>query len=280
VTSPRRSSEPGGVESRIDGTGGRPSAGKAVVRHDKILAVLAQGGEVSARELAQQFTVSLITIRRDLMLLERQGKLRRTHGGAILSPTRVVEFSFFERGRMRAEEKALIAREAAKLVRPGMAISLDGGTTTFEVAMVIREISPLTVLTPSLAIAAVLYAQANIELVLVGGMAGSNSPDLTGTLTEQNLKQFHVDLAFVGCDGIDHDGAYAKTVAVIRVCRAIVDGSDKIVLVADHSKFAKPSFSRFATLQEFDRIITDDRVPDATRQWLSDQSLPVTYATP
>ena len=248
------------------------------VRHDKIVKLLSKQGEASVQVLADSFGVSVMTIRRDLMLLEQARRLTRTHGGAVLSKVGVVEFAFERKGKKYAAEKHAIALAVASLIRPGMSISLDSGTTTLEVAKAIASIDSLTVLTSSLAIASALYAHENIELVLLGGRARTGSPDLTGLLTEENTRQFHVDLAIVGADGVNREGAFTTTVDVTRVCQAIMAGGEKTMLVADHSKFSRPSFARFATLKEIDDIITDAGTPPATRKWLSKHARRVTYA--
>ena len=248
------------------------------MRHEEILKVLRKRGESSVQVLAELFNVSVMTIRRDLMLLEQAGKLVRTHGGAVLSKSGIVEFAFERKGKKYAEEKQAIARAAASLVQPGMSISLDSGTTTLEIAKAIVGIDSLTVLTSSLAIASALYAHENIELVLLGGCARAGSPDLTGWLTEENAKQFHVDLAIVGADGVNQEGAFTTSVDVTRVCQAIMEGGEKSILAVDHSKFDKPSFAKFAALKDIDQIITDTGVSRATRKWLSKHAKHVTYA--
>ena len=141
-------------------------------RHEDILKLLRERGDASVQVLAESFGVSVMTVRRDLMLLEQAGKLTRTHGGAVLSSAGIVEFAFERKGKRHAAEKRAIAREVASLVQAGMSVSLDSGTTTLEVAMAIAGIDSLTVLTSSLAIASALYASENIELVLLGGRAG------------------------------------------------------------------------------------------------------------
>jgi DeoR/GlpR family transcriptional regulator of sugar metabolism len=250
------------------------------VRHDKIVKLLSKHGEASVQVLADSFSVSVMTIRRDLMLLEQAGRLMRTHGGAVLSRVGIVEFAFERKGKEYAAEKRAIALAVASLVQPGMSISLDSGTTTLEVAKAIAGIDSLTVLTSSLAIASALYVHENIELVLLGGRARTGSPDLTGWLTEENTRQFHVDLAIVGADGVNREGVFTTTVDVTRVCQAIMAGGEKTILVVDHSKLNRPSFARFATLKEIDHIITDASISPATRKWLSKHAGRVTYARP
>ncbi len=247
-------------------------------RHERIVAFLGGRGEASVQDLAEHFDVSLMTIRRDLALLERAGRLTRTHGGAVLSKPGVVEFAFVEKGERFAAEKRAIAREAARLVQPGMSVALDSGTTTLEVAKAIRSIDGITVLTSSLAIASVLYAQDNVELVLLGGTARKGSPDLTGWLTEENLKQFKVDLAIVGADGVTPDGAYTKAVDLTRVCQAVMAAGQRTILVLDHSKLGKTSFARFTTLNRIDHLITDAGAASPTRKWLSKAVSNITYA--
>jgi len=247
-------------------------------RQAAIVNLLAENGDVTVQSLARRFGVSEMTIRRDLMLLERAGELTRTHGGAVLSKAGIIEFSFKKKERECAEEKRAIAREAAALVHPGMAVTLDTGTTTLEVARAIARVKPLTVLTSSLAIASVLHAHDPIELVLLGGTARKGNPDLTGWITEENLKRFCVDVAFIGADGVSPDGVYTTEMSIARVSQAMLAGSKHNVLVLDHRKFEQPSLVRFSSWDEIHRIITDNRVPAPTRKWLRKLGKPITFA--
>ncbi|HOJ60713.1 MAG TPA: DeoR/GlpR family DNA-binding transcription regulator [bacterium] len=247
-------------------------------RHVAILDLLAENGEVTVQHLARRFAVSEMTIRRDLVMLERAGELIRTHGGALLSKAGVIEFSFKKKERECAEEKQAIAREAAALVRPGMALTLDTGTTTLEVARAITRIKPLTVLTSSLAIASVLHAHDHVELVLLGGTARKGNPDLTGWITEENLKRFCVDLAFIGADGVSPEGIYTTEMNIGRVSQAMIAGAKQIVLVVDHRKFEQKSLVRFASWEAIHRVITDSQVSAKTRKWLRKLGKPITFA--
>lgn len=247
-------------------------------RHAAIVNLLAENGEVTVQSLARYFQVSEMTIRRDLVLLERAGELTRTHGGAVLSQAGIIEFSFKKKERECAAEKRAIAREAAALVHPGMAITLDTGTTTLEVARAITRIKPLTVLTSSLAIASVLHAHDPIELVLLGGTARKGNPDLTGWITEENLKRFSVDLAFIGADGVSPEGVFTTEMNIARVSQAMIAGSRHNVLVVDHRKFEHPSLVRFASWDEIHQVITDSRVPASTRKWLRQLGKPISFA--
>ena len=249
-------------------------------RHAKILERLATHGEDSVQALADHFQVSVMTIRRDLAELESKGELTRTHGGAMLSRAGIIEFAFREKGQHNAGEKLAIAREAAALVHPGMTITLDTGTTTLEVAKALAGVPDLTVLTSSLAIASALYGRPNVSLLLAGGAVRAGSPDLYGWLTEENLKQFRVDIAFIGADGADREGVFTTDVDVARVSQAMIASAGETVLVADHTKFARPAFVRFAAWRDIDRVITGNTMAANTRRWLKKAVGTVTYAKP
>jgi DeoR/GlpR family transcriptional regulator of sugar metabolism len=247
-------------------------------RQTTILDLLASQGEVGVQDLAQRLDVSVMTVRRDLTQLKRDGHLTRTHGGAVLSHAGVIEFAFLEQSKVRAAEKAAIAKAVAAMVRPGMTVTLDTGTTTLEVARAFAGIRPLTVLTSSLAIASALYAHDHIELVLLGGTTRKGSPDLSGWLTEENLKRFRVDLAVLGADGADADGAYTTGVSVARVSQAMIAGAKSTVLALDHTKLGKAAFVRFAEWGDFGHVVTDAGAPGAAREWLGKAVKQVTYA--
>ena len=236
-------------------------------RHQSILDLLTEDRAVSVQQLAAKLQVTPATIRRDFDELQAAGRLERTHGGAVLSRSGRIEFRLKRRELQMAPEKQAIARAAARLVRPGMTLSLDTGTTTLEVARAIAGLGDLRVLTSSLAVAAALHPHPGIRLVLLGGQARTDEPDLFGELTEENLKRFHVDMAIIGADRVTPDGLYASDPEVVRVSRAMLLGADRSVVVADHTKFGTPAFYRFGTWDDIDTVITDHGLPAAARQW-------------
>tara|TARA_R110001592_G_scaffold39449_5_gene129845 strand:- start:527 stop:1213 length:687 start_codon:yes stop_codon:yes gene_type:complete len=210
-----------------------------------------------------------MTIRRDLEALESQNALTRTHGGAIFSRQSVAEFAFLERNRTSIEEKRGIARAAAALVEPGMRIVIDTGTTTLEVARALGGIEGLQVLTSSLAVASALHAHPHMEVVLLGGNVRSNSPDLSGSLTEDNLRKFRVNLAILGADALDERGLYTTDLSIARVSEAMIDVAEDTVLVADSRKFRRTSFVKFADWSQIGHLIVDDSVVAEHRAWLT-----------
>ena len=161
---------------------------------------------ISIAELAREFDVSEMTIRRDLSALEAKTHIQRTHGGAVLTERMILEFDYRERREKNRAAKCAIAAEARKLVRPGQRLLLDTGTTTLELAALLADGEDLTVITPSLAVASELQHAAGVEVILLGGVIRRGSPDLTGPVTEQCLEMFAADLAIQGADGIGLDG--------------------------------------------------------------------------
>lgn len=238
-------------------------------RQQTIMEQLHGGREVTVEELARQFHVTPVTIRRDLDALATDGGVTRTHGGAVLSRAGVIEFRFLDRAQEQLEPKRAIAAYMATIVKPGMTVVLDTGTTTLEVARAIGGIPQLRVLTSSLAIASALQAHDNLDLVLLGGSVRHRSPDLSGPLTEENLRQFRPDLAILGADGVDCDGAYTSDLAIAGISRAMIAVAGESWLVVDSTKFARRSFVKFAGWDDLDHIVTEKCIGSDDRRWLS-----------
>lgn len=236
-------------------------------RHQAILDFLTEDRAVGVQQLAARLQVTPATIRRDLEELQAAGRLERTHSGAVLSRAGRIEFRLKRRELLMAPAKRAIAAAAARRVHPGMTLAIDTGTTTLEVARAIAHTADLRVLTSSLAVAAALHPHPGIRLVLLGGQARTDEPDLFGELTEENLSRFHVDLAIVGADRIAPAGLYATDPEVVRVSRAMLLGAEVSVVVADHTKFGTPAFYRFGVWDEIDTVITDSGLPAESRKW-------------
>jgi len=249
-------------------------------RHDLILQRLAGGRELTVEDLARDFAVNVVTVRRDLARLAARGLLRRTHGGAVSSRSGRIEFEFNRKQQTHQAEKSAIADAAVRMIQPAMAVSLDTGTTTLELARRLARVGPgpLQVLTSSLAIAAELYRQEAIELVLLGGTVRKDNPDMAGMLTEENLRLFRVNVAFVGADAVSPAGLFTTDSTIARVSAAIINGAETAVLLADHSKFSGTAFVHMADWSVIDAVVTDAALPPDARAWLEQTGAKVTYA--
>ena len=148
-----------------------------VQREARLRDVLKRHGEAGVAELAAELGVSAMTLRRDLDRLERAGLVRRTHGGAVLAERLGFAFDFSARRQVNHKAKQAIAAEAARLVKPGDVVLLDAGTTTLELAVLLRDVADLVVVTPSLAVASELQFSAGVKTILLGGMLRSGLED-------------------------------------------------------------------------------------------------------
>ncbi|MCH2115706.1 MAG: DeoR/GlpR family DNA-binding transcription regulator [Pirellulales bacterium] len=236
--------------------------GKRISVQQRQLAIcklLENGKEVTILDLAKQFQVSEMTVRRDLDKLEQTGQVRRTHGGGMPAQRMVFEFDFLSRRKTNARAKQAIAAEAIKLVQPGHRIILDSGTTTLALAHLLRDYQDLVVITPSLAVASELQFSEGIQVVLLGGVVNKGSLDLTGLVTERMLELFTADLAFQGTDGIGADGAiYTNDLKMAHVDQKIRHQAERCYVLADSSKIGKTALARYTTIKNVDALITDD----------------------
>jgi DeoR/GlpR family transcriptional regulator of sugar metabolism len=240
----------------------RQSKLHARARINQVRALLATQPYVTIADLSQRFGVSEMTVRRDLARLETEDRVRRTHGGAVAAERLVFEFEYGARGRTRRAEKQAIAREARKLVQPGQRIILDAGTTTLELAVLLKDCPNLTVITPSLAVASELQFAPNVSVVLLGGILRPGSPDLTGPVTEHCLQLFAADWAFQGAEGIGLNGdVFNIDVQLGQIDRKMRSIAERSCLLADSSKIGRSALYRNGNLRDFHCFITDRGAP-------------------
>ena len=234
----------------------------SAARQAKIRERFAERNGVTIGQLAREFGVSEMTIRRDLAALEEKTHIQRTHGGAVLTERMILEFDYRERRETNRAAKRAIAAEARKLVRPGQRVILDTGTTTLELAVLLKDATDITVITPSLAVASELQHAAGVEVILLGGIIRDGSPDLTGPLTEHCLELFSADLAIQGADAIGPDGSiYNTDLRLARVDKLMRKIAQRSCVLADHSKIGRTALARSGSLGEVDVFITDKTAP-------------------
>ncbi len=244
-------------------------------RRRKIEAFLDQG-LADIDRLSRELHVSSMTIRRDLAVLEKQGKVLRTFGGAIPSGRLAYEFTFKEKEARNKKEKEWIGRISRSLVHPQDVVFIDTGSTALAVAKALRSIKPLTLVTINLCVASEYVGQNETRVLVPGGELSAHSPDLYGEWTLEFLSRIHVDVAFLGCDGIDPaEGFYASDIKVAAVSRLILSRSRMTYLAADSSKFDKKSFCCIAPLSHLKGIITDEGLSRKTCQTLLEKQIPL-----
>jgi DeoR/GlpR family transcriptional regulator of sugar metabolism len=248
----------------------------ATQRQDRILEEIQRHGAVRVSDLVDLLGVSDMTVRRDLDVLAKRGLLDKVHGGASAVGSPAAEEPGFQAKSMRElAEKEAIAERAASLVRPGTAIGLSAGTTTWVLARRLSSIADLTVVTNSVRVADVLHqsgqqaGQPQHSVVLTGGIR-TPSDALVGPLAVNALSTLHLDLVFMGAHGMDErSGFTTPNLMEAETNRAFVRAARRLVVVADHTKWGVIGLSAFATAEEADVLVTDARLPRRVQKLMS-----------
>ena len=250
------------------------------MRKKQILEMLHKKSTVLVPDLVKLFGVSAVTIRSDLNDLTRRGLTERCHGGALPAGRMVFAHTFEQHFRAHRKQKFAIALEAAKLVKPGNRILVDTGTTMVCFAEVIKECKDITVVTSSLAIAAMMQYAPNIAAILLGGRVTEGRLELTGILTEAGLDILAGDITFQGAHGISMDGSlYAPDMSIARVNQKMRTRADRKYLLADSSKIGKTALVRHGSLTDFDAFYTDDGIDSAQKKELEQLGVPIIVVT-
>jgi DeoR family transcriptional regulator of aga operon len=245
-------------------------------RLEAILEGLSADGSVAVAMLMERFGVSAATIRRDLDLLERQHLLTRTHGGAVAQGV-LYELPLRYKASRHEAEKRRIAEAAVARVAEGAAVGLTGGTTTTEVARALADRQRLTVVTNALNIASELAIRPNIKLVVTGGYARAESYELVGPLAVQSLSGLHLDIVFVGADGISRsDGLTTHHEVEADTNRALIERAKRVIVVADGSKLGRVAFAQICPIEMAHELITDRQADTDEVAELRDSGLTVT----
>lgn len=220
-------------------------------------------GRVDVAALAAELDVTPETVRRDLTALERQGLLRRVHGGAIPVERLGFEPALTTRSQALTTEKDSIAKAALAELPTEGTVLLDSGSTTARLAELLPADRELTVVTNSIPIALTLSPRSNLQVLVLGGRVRSRTLADVGSWALSALADIRVDVAFLGTNGISVEyGVTTPDQAEADVKRAMVAAARRSVILADHTKIGEDYFARFATLAEIDMVITDDAARD------------------
>jgi DeoR/GlpR family transcriptional regulator of sugar metabolism len=254
-------------------------------RQSLILQAVRSDGSARVSDLTARLGVSDMTIRRDLEVLARDGLVEKVHGGAVLPGTPASHEPGFEAKLVLEQpEKAAIARAAASMVAPGMAIALAAGTTTFALAQCLLDVPGLTIVTNSLRVTN-LFSEARSSLdssadsvVLTGGVR-TPSDALVGPIADLTIRSLHFDLLFLGCHGFDAGaGLTTPNLAEAETNRSFIRVARQVVVLADHTKWGLVSLSSFARLSEVDVLVTDDMLNAGARAEVAEQVGEILYA--
>jgi DeoR/GlpR family transcriptional regulator of sugar metabolism len=223
-------------------------------RHELILRSLRADGPAAVRALAERLGVSQATVRRDLVQLDREGRLTRVYGGAVSAGD--PDQPFAEVATVRVPEKDAIVARCAELIKDGDTLLLDIGTTAHRLAQTLHG-RALTVITSNLAVYEVLADDPDIQLIVLGGVVRRSYRSLVGFLTEDALRQVHADKLFLSTSGVRPDGQVMDTTIVeVSIKRAMIAASDQIILLADATKFPGTGVARVCGPEDLDVVVT------------------------
>jgi len=254
-------------------------------RHSKILETLATQGEVSIIDIAAALTVSDMTVRRDLLELENEGKLIRIRGGAVLPEGGPVlsmdreEPSFVARARQQHEAKSSIAAAAAAFCAGYRTVALDVGTTTFRLAELLIDRPHVKFFTNSVRIAHRL-GSSSADVYLAGGHMRGDEMAMGGPTAVAQFEALWFDIAFLGVSGITATGLFDYSFEDADIKRVYLRRSGVKVVLCDASKFQHMSLVHISTLKEIDVLITDAEPPPALALALEAAKVQVHIAPP
>lgn len=234
-------------------------------RHKKILEILQEKKRVKVHELSKVLNTSMVTIRKDLIMLEGKRLLFRNHGGASLESPYVNDRSVSEKEFINASEKAAIGQQAAKMIAEDQYIILASGTTVLAMAEYINPEQKLTVVTSALNVALKLSLRKNIEVLQLGGYIRPNSYSVIGHYSEMILRETVCSKLFLGVDGLDLKYGLTTTNSLeAHLNKNMIASAKEVFVLVDSTKFGKKSFGLICGLDRVDHIITDSNIDKDT----------------
>ena len=233
-------------------------------RRQRILDEVFARRSVTVVSLASAVEASEATIRRDLKALADEGQIDLVYGGA--SVRRNSDFSFRAKQQRNIEQKRLIGKLAADLIRDNDQVFLDSGTTCFEMVPHLKRKRGVSIIANSARLALELDSP-TIGVIMVGGQYRHERMDCVGPLAVSELEQLRGYLCFIGADGISPDfGPSASDLESAHLNRMAVLGSRETVLVVDSTKFTTPSLFKIVDWDRISRVVSDARPDDL---WLN-----------
>jgi DeoR/GlpR family transcriptional regulator of sugar metabolism len=234
-------------------------------RQQHIAHSVEEHGRVRVADLAERFEVSEVTIRKDLRVLEAEGRVVRAHGGAMAPGRSRPERAFDVRERLQRLEKERIGAMAAALVIDGESIALDASTTALAMARALSTRTGwvhLTVITNGLRIASELAGHRGITVAMPGGFVRSEALSVVGPLGSGLLERVNIQKAFMGAAGFTLEtGLSDATDEEAQIKRLIVGAASEVVALVDHTKWGRSAFATFCPTDMLRAVVTDEQAP-------------------
>jgi DeoR/GlpR family transcriptional regulator of sugar metabolism len=248
-------------------------------RRATVIRLLRERGQISVAELSRRLSVSEMTARRDLEVLEQEGLARRYHGGAVTTVSRSFETPYAARAYDRQPQKRAIGRRAAELIMPGETVIVDAGTTAVEVARALRDRANLLVCPLGLQAAVLLADRPGIRLLVPGGEVRPGEQMFVGQVARGVIAGLRFDTYVMAVGGASRaDGFTDFSLDDVAVKQAALRSARRCVVACDSAKIGKVGFARIGGLDVAATLVTDAALADADRAWLTEAGLDVTIA--
>jgi DeoR family fructose operon transcriptional repressor len=245
-------------------------------RKEQILSFLREHKRANIHELTEAFQVSGATIRADLREMEGLGVIKRTHGGAIYREDMLSDQDGIASRDFYGQEKEWIACTAAKLVKEGETIILDGSTTNIYLARQLKEIKDLTVITNDIMVAGEIYQCPNIKIIFCGGIMRPMYGCTAGAEAIAFIQRLSVDKAFISPNALSISrGAFTPNLDTADTKKAFIKAADKNYLLCTSNKIGKKAMCHFGSLEDFECMITDDHIKERDREAIEKAGMPI-----
>jgi DeoR family fructose operon transcriptional repressor len=246
-----------------------------IERQEKILQFINNAKKANTEQLAGEFGVSKVTIRRDIDILSQRGLIFKTHGGAVSSSSTFLhEIPYSGKAVVNLAAKKAIGYTAAQMVENGDIIILDSGSTTLEIAKNIRK-NEVTVLTNDIKIAMEFSGRPNVRVMVCGGTLNSSVYTLTGNNSVEFFNRIHVNKTFLGCDAVDLEfGVSNRTYEEVDIKRAMIKAADEVIMVTDDSKLHKKVFAYLCDISSIDKLVIN-KIDDKTKKAFMERTVEV-----
>ncbi|TFG57605.1 MAG: DeoR/GlpR transcriptional regulator [Spirochaetales bacterium] len=239
-------------------------------RQRKLLTILSDGRQASVNDLSERLSVSPATVRQDLGGLEKQGFLRRVHGGAVIDETDDIS----HRMAIRYEKKLSIAKAAAKFVHEGETIFIEAGSVNALLAKEVSLVGRLTIATCNAFIARQASRKSSNNVLLLGGIYQGESQNLVGNLAKLCLAQINFSKVFIGVDGFTiQNGFTGRDMMRADLNQEVIRKGQEVFILSDSSKFGKIALAKYSDVEDIDYLITDTDLPEEYRRFFEASSV-------
>ncbi len=229
-------------------------------RRERVRRQVIDSGFARIEDLAEELQVSIMTVHRDLDVLEREGWLTKIRGGATANPAALVDAGVREREHALAAEKSAISVAASALLAPRQSVFLDDSTTALAMVPHLQHSSPSIVTTNFIPVLQGLSTSPGIVVNMLGGRYSPRSEACFGLQTLDAVAQVHADVVFMSTTAVMGGACYHRSDHTVMVKRALIAHATRSVLLVDHAKFGRPATHLLAMLADFDVVITDSGI--------------------